>query len=311
MIFVAWLLIGQMNIHLGEVALLVPTLALLILGIAVLSRRASKVQSMALLSVLGIMFYQSLSSIGGWVRFHLDPPAFLGAQGVQQILHTFFAVNVSLAILGVVAALGFAASLEFRNLRLPLAKLFPEVTFLEGSPDINRSVERLSRLMGVEAPQISVIDSGRPAAFITSSKRRCALAVSVGLLESMSADELDACLAHELAHLRNNDFAIRSFATSARVALFAHPLSHVIEPALYRARELLADKTASEFVDRNALISALTKLYESQDYGTHEFASVSMACLFNRAGTTGLARLFDKHPTLETRIEALKEKESL
>jgi heat shock protein HtpX len=302
--FVAWFLVGPMNIRLGETAFDAPMLALSFFVLAIAAPRASRLQSLALLSALVAVFCQSLSAIEGWVRFHLSSPPLPNPEG----FHMFFVLNFSLALAGVVAALAFAASLKFRNLRLPLATLFPEVTFLDAPTELTLGVERLSNLMGVKSPQVAVVDSGEPAAFITSSKQGRTLAVSVGLLESMSPAELNACLAHELSHLKNNDLILRSFATATRIAVFAHPLGHVIEPALYRAREFQADRTASGFVGRHPLISALTKLRESQHYSNQGFeGSTGTACFLNHVSTNRLIRLFDKHPTLESRIMALKE----
>jgi Zn-dependent protease with chaperone function len=113
-------------------------------------------------------------------------------------------------------------------------------------------------------------------------------------------------MAHELSHLKNRDFVIRAFATMARVGLFVHPLSHIIEPAVYRARELLADKSAVELIgDANPLISALSKIRESQNYVPSQSVSIQAACLWGSVGTRRLARLFSKHPTIDTRIKAL------
>jgi len=305
--FAAWLLLGSFNTHLGESAILLPTLTLSVLGLAVLARGSSRVQSMALLSVLAVMFYQSLLTIAGWLHFRLDRPPILEAEGVQRFVSLFFTLNVGLAAIGAIAALMFAISLEFRNLRLPLARLFPEMTFTNAPSELTCNVERLSGVVGVRPPQVSVIDSGTPAAFITRAKQGCVLAVSVGLLESLAEDELNACLAHELSHLKNNDFAVRSFATLARIALFAHPLSHIIEPAVYRTRELIADRTAADLVGRNSMISALSKLRESESYVNGQLGSIGTACLLNSAAKNRLVRLFDKHPTLDTRIEALRE----
>jgi heat shock protein HtpX len=232
--------------------------------------------------------------------------ALVEGEEVRHLLSFFYTLNVGLAAVGTVAALCVALSLELRKSHFPLTRLFPEMQF-EASPlEVTRAVERLSRSMGVVPPKVTLIDSGNPAAFITRSKREYMLAVSVGLLESLSAKELDACLAHELSHVKNNDFSVRSFATSARVALFAHPLGHLIEPAVYRAREFLADRTAAGLVGRDALISALSKLRESQNYVTAH-RSIGTACLFDSVGTNPLFRLFDKHPTLEKRIRALQE----
>jgi Zn-dependent protease with chaperone function len=305
--FVAWLLLGSFNMHVNESTLLLSTIALSALGLAVVARRLSRVQSVALLSVLVVMFYQSLLAIAGWLDFRLDRPSILEAEGVRHFFSVFFTLNAGLAIVGAVAAVAFGVSLEFRNLRLPLARLFPEMVFMRAPSEVTRRVETLSKMMGVRPPQVAMIDCGDPAAFITSSRQGCVLAVSVGLLESLTEDELDACLGHELSHVKNSDFAFRSFATLTRIALFAHPLSHIIEPAVYRARELMADRTAADFVGANSLISALSKLRESQNYVNEQFESIGMACLFNPVGTNRLTRLFDKHPTLDARIRALKE----
>jgi heat shock protein HtpX len=309
-ILVAWFLVGPLNMHhLGESTFLLPMLTLSVLSIAVLAKGSSKVQSVALLIGLGVMFYQSLLTIGGWLHFDVGRPEFLQAEGVRHFFSLFFALNVGLAVVGSVAALAFAISLEFRNLRLSLAQLFPEMTFVAAPHELTVRVERLSAAVGVESPQVSVIDSGSPAAFVTSSMQGCVLAVSVGLLESLHEDELDACLVHELSHLKNNDFTVRSFATAARIALFAHPLSHLIEPAFYRTRELLADRIAAEHVGRDPMISTLTKLRESQRYVEGQLGSTGVACLFNSPARNRLIGLFDKHPTLDARIRALRELE--
>jgi heat shock protein HtpX len=306
--FVAWVLIGPLNLHheLWLPTLILSTLSITVLGVGFFVKRSYRFQSIALLAILGIMFFESLQSIASWLHIELIGPSLLEGEEVRHLLSFFFTLNVGLAAVGTVAAVCVALSLELRKSHLPLARLFPEMNFEAAPPEVTRSVEKLSTTIGVVPPKVTLIDSGDPAAFITRSKREYVLAVSVGLLESLSAKELDACLAHELSHVKNNDFSVRSFATAARVALFAHPLSHLIEPAVYRAREFLADRTAADLAERGALISALSKLQESQNYfAAHR--SIGTACLFDSVGTNPLFRLFDKHPTLENRIRVLQE----
>ena len=306
--FVAWILVGPLSIHHEPwlPALILSTLPITALGVAFIAKRSYRFQSIALLTILGIMFFESLQSIANWLHIELLGPSLAEGAEVRHFLSFFFTLNVGLAAVGTVAAVCVALSLEFRKSHLPLARLFPEMEFETASSEVTRSVERLSTTMGVVPPKVTLIDSGDPAAFITRSKREYVLAVSVGLLESLSAEELDACLAHELSHVKNNDFSVRLFATAARVALFAHPLGHLIEPAVYRAREFLADSTAADLAERGALISALSKLRESQNYlAAHR--SIGTACLFGSVGTNPLLRLFDKHPTLEKRIRVLQE----
>jgi heat shock protein HtpX len=306
--FIAWVLVGPLNIYHAPwlPTLILSTLSITALSLAFIVRRSYRFQSIAFLAVLGIMFFESLQSIASWLHIELIEPSVVEGEEVRHLLSFFFTLNVGLAAVGTVAAVCVALSLELRKSHLPLARLFPEMEFETAPPEVTRSVEKLSTTMGVVPPKVTMIDSGNPAAFITRSKREYVLAVSVGLLESLSTKELDACLAHELSHMKNNDFSVRSFATAARVALFAHPLSHLIEPAVYRAREFLADRTAADLAERGALISALSKLRESQNYvATHR--SIGTACLFGPVGTNPLFSLFAKHPTLEKRIKALQE----
>jgi heat shock protein HtpX len=307
-IFAAILLIGPFGIH-----HLIDTLILFgfmasALGIALTSHRSSHKQSMALMFVLAVLFYESLQSITIWLNVELNEVPILGEREAMHAASFFFTMNVGLAMIGTAAAVIVAVTLEVRKTRLPLAKLFPEMNFLSAPTELLHSVGEVSSAAGIAPPNVCLIDSGDPAAFITRSRHGFELAVSVGLIESLSRDELLACIAHELAHVKNNDFAVRSFATSARVALFAHPLSHLIEPAIYRAREFLADKTAAQLVgNRHSLISALTKIRESQNYITSRAGSIATVCLFDPASRNCLARLFDKHPTLDARIRSLNE----
>lgn len=306
--YVAWILIGPFNLRHLTPTVILPMFAIAALALPVLVRLPSKHQSIVLLSSLTIMLYQSLLMIGGWMHIELWRSIFVGTKEVQHFVSYFFTLNAALAIAGAVAAVSVGISLEFRKSHLSLAGLFPELNFVKAPTEVVKNVEKLSTAAGVQPPKISMIDSGDPAAFITRSRGGYELAISVGLIESLTASELEACIAHEISHLKNNDFVMRSFATVAKIALFAHPLSHLIEPAIYRLRELFADKTAAELVgSRSALISALSKLRESENYLKAQSAGIELTCLFGSVGSNWFVRLFDKHPTLEARIEALQE----
>lgn len=150
------------------------------------------------------------------------------------------------------------------------------------------------------------MDSGTPSAFTIRAKRKYVLAVSIGLLESLDTEEVEACLAHEISHLKNKDFNWRFIATVAKVALFAKPLSYLIEPAVYRGREFLADRTAAILIGGpNALISALSKLGESQALDVSTSAGTVCMCSLNHR--TSFFRIFDKHPSIHARIRSLQE----
>jgi len=308
LMFVAFFLIGPFGIHNEVPTFVVFGLMTAALVIALASNRSSHRQSAALLMVLAILFYESLQSITSGLHIELTAIPILGEREALRFVSFFCTMNFGLAVVGLAAAAIIGVSLEVRKTRFPLAKLFPEVRFVSAPVELISSVAEISKAAGILPPNVSLIDSGDLGAFITRSRHGMELAVSVGLLESLSRDELTACIAHELSHVKNNDFAVRSFATSARVALFAHPLSHLIEPAIYRAREFLADRNAVQLVGgRESLISALTKIRESQDYLAAPHVSIATACLFDSGSKNRFVRLFNRHPTLDARIKMLRE----
>jgi len=307
LMFAAFLLIAPFGVHNEFTTLLVLGLMANALMVALLSKQSSHRQSMALLFLLALLFYENVQSIASWLHIELVEVPILGIRHAVSFVPFFFTMNVSLAVIGAAAASVVAVFLEIRRTCFPLTSMFPEMQFSNAPPELTNLVTKISSAANISPPGVSLIDSGNPVAFITRSRNGFELAVSVGLVESLSPDELEACVAHELAHIKNSDFAIRSFATTARVALFAHPLGHLIEPAVYRAREFLADKTAVQLVGgRESLISALTKIRESQDEVTSQPISVATACLFHSTRRNRFS-LFDKHPSLDARISALRE----
>jgi len=306
LLLLVWFLLGPFHVH-GLPDIFAPLMIIIMLfalASGIFLKRAFRGRSLALLCVLVLMFYQTLQLIVTGVHFELTHSD-LFSIGIRHFFSIFFDINLGLAIIGVVAASGVAAYLEFGKARLPLTRLFPEYRFLEAPVQIKRTVRKLASTAGVQVPQVSLIDSGIPWAFITRSKRGFVLAVSVGLLEALQPGEVQACLAHELSHLKNKDFTLRFFATFAKVGLFTRPLSYLIEPAIYRAREHLADRTASSLVGGSGpLVSALSKIREAH-YEVAAPSSVGMACLFCTSRDRWFG-IFDKQPTLDARIKALQ-----
>jgi len=306
LIVLVWFLLGPLHVH-GLPDIFAPLMIIVMLfalASGAFLKRSFRGRSVTLLCVLVLMFYQTLQLIVMGVHFELTHSDLVSV-GIRHFFSIFLDINLGLAIIGVVAASGVAAYLEFGKARLPLTRLFPEYRFLAAPLQIQRTVKRLASRAGVQPPQVSLIDSGIPWAFITRSRKGFVLAVSVGLLEALQPAEVQACLAHEISHLKNNDFALRFFATFAKVGLFTRPLSYLIEPAIYRAREHLADSTASSLVGGpGPLVSALRKIREAH-YEIATPSSVGVACLF-RTSKDRWFGVFDKQPTLDARIKALQ-----
>jgi heat shock protein HtpX len=271
-------------------------------------RRSFQGRTIVLLAILGMMFTESLlfvlasSYVDSLRRTSMH---FATASWNHfSILHT---LNLGVALIGGFAAICTALFITFRKSRLEMSRLFPRLELLEDAPvQVKETVKRIAGLAGVDSPNVCLVDSGVPSAFTVRANRRFTVALSVGLLESLDDNEMEACIAHEISHLKNRDFTVRLLATLCKVALFVKPLSYFIEPAIYRAREFLADRTAAELLGGpDALISALFKLKASDSLAAT--SPEGPMCVCNFSGGKSLLKIFDKHPDLGTRIETLRE----
>jgi Zn-dependent protease with chaperone function len=299
-VVLTWVLIGPAMPRPEIVALIVSVFVL-----AMVLRRSFRYRTIAFLGILAIMVFQGLQPI--LLNLSFEP---LGAHLLHDdlwgFLRTLFMLDMGLSIVGALGAVCAAVYIGLGKSRMSVARIFPQFKFLNAPKQVQNIVRNLANSAGIQTPETWLIDSGSPAAFTIRSKRKYTVAISIGLLESLDAKEVEACLAHEIAHLKNNDFTWRFLATVAKVALFAKPLSYLLEPAVYRAREFLADRTASILMGGpNALISALSKLGESQSYGTAAYSEAVCMCQLN--ASNGFFKILGKHPDIPARIRALKE----
>lgn len=295
-----WLLMGPSTPPPSMIAFFA---GVLILAIAL--RRSFHYRTIALFSILAVMLFDSLQI--AFVGLHVEPfEPHLFHDGIWNFFSTLFTLNLGLSIVGALAAVCAAAYIEFGKSRMSVTKIFPEFRFLDAPKNITSLVNKLAESAGVQPPEVCLVDSGAPSAFTIRSRRRYVVTVSIGLLESLDEEEVEACLAHEISHLKNKDFTWRFVATVAKVALFAKPLSYLIEPAVYRGREFLADRTAAMLIGGpRALISALSKLGESQSLRIS--TSSGTVCMCNLKGSSGLFGILDKHPDIHARIRSLQE----
>jgi heat shock protein HtpX len=210
----------------------------------------------------------------------------------------------------------------------------------EQVPRLYAVMERLAAKAGLPVPKLYVIPQAAPNAFATGrNPKHASVAVTEGLLELMTDDELEGVIAHELSHVRNYDILTSSIAATiaAAVTYLAHfgmffggdrddreggglgailmmvlaPLAAMLlQLGLSRGREYAADETGARMVGQPyGLISALQKLgaYNKQIPTTAVSPSTAALCivqpLFGRASLSGL---FSTHPPLEDRIAALR-----
>lgn len=212
------------------------------------------------------------------------------------------------------------------------------------APEIYEMVQTLTRNAGLPMPKIYVIPQESPNAFATGrNPEHAVVAVTEGLIRIMDREEIMGVLAHELAHVKNRDILIGSvaatmagavmlLATMARWSAFfgggssdddegglgtigliamsivAPMAAMLIQMAISRSREYLADATGSSFAGHSeGLASALEKL------GTYSRrlpmkANPSTAHMFivNPLSGKSLMKFFSTHPPLEERIARLR-----
>ncbi|WP_284032441.1 M48 family metalloprotease [Halobaculum lipolyticum] len=75
-------------------------------------------------------------------------------------------------------------------------------------PELHGRLDRLARGLDTTAPRLAVVDSGTPNSCSVAGAGTDTVVVSTGLLDACEDDELDAVLAHELAHLHNRDATV-------------------------------------------------------------------------------------------------------
>ena len=201
------------------------------------------------------------------------------------------------------------------------------------------TVQKFARDAGIGMPEVGVFDSPEMNAFATGASRNHALvAVSSGLLSSMTQDEAEAVIGHEITHIANGDMVtltliqgvvntfviflsrvigyvvdrvllkndrdgqgIGYFITVMVSQIFLGILASMIVMWFSRQREFRADKGGAKLSGRDNMIHALERLKAPHD----ETLPESMAA-FGIAGGKSMMRLFMSHPPLDERIAALR-----
>ena len=205
-----------------------------------------------------------------------------------------------------------------------------------------QTVERFARKANIAMPEVAIYE-GAPNAFATGpSKNNSLVAVSTGLLQSMSREEAEAVLAHEVAHVANGDMVTLTliqgvvntfvfflarvvgfmvdqflrkddsessgqgmgyFITVIVMEITLGILASIIVMYFSRQREFRADSGAAHLMgSRLPMISALKRLGGMQSGELPPNMAAS-----GISGKGGVMALFSSHPPLEERIAALSQ----
>jgi heat shock protein HtpX len=195
------------------------------------------------------------------------------------------------------------------------------------APGLHSTIERLAARAGVAKPRLYLMDDGLPRALATGrGPRGSALAVSSGLLTAASPAELEAVLAHELAHVRHRDVVVQTSVVVLAATLlelsrvggwfqrillwFLGPLaSAFVHLLLSPKREFLADRAAAAICDSpHPMADALVRLDQAAELVSFS-GSPATEPLYtvNPFLEVGLAALFVTHPPVGERVRRLRE----
>ncbi len=208
------------------------------------------------------------------------------------------------------------------------------------APELVRMVRELAQRADMPMPRVYIMDNPQPNAFATGrNPQNAAVAVTTGLMNMLSRDEVAGVMAHELAHVKNHDTLIMTITATiagaismlAQFGLFfgggrnnglgiigtlamvilAPIAAMLVQMAISRTREYAADDMGARIVgDPACLASALAKIDNAARQIENEPAerNPAMAHLFiiNPLSGERMDNLFSTHPATENRISALR-----
>ena len=249
-------------------------------------------------------------------------------------------VNV---LLGFSLVVGFGGSIFSLLISKPVAKWSTGAHVVDGSEGstefwLVNSVHKLADAAGIGRPEVAIYE-GEPNAFATGAFKNDALvAVSTGLLQSMSREEVEAVLGHEVAHISNGDMVTLTLiqgVVNTFVVFLARVVGYFVDKTIFktergmgpgfyvtvivceivfgvlasiivawfsRQREFRADAGSARLLNSpRPMMKALARLGGLEPGALPQ--SVATAGINNKPG---FMALFSSHPPIEERLAALQ-----
>ena len=238
---------------------------------------------------------------------------------------------------------GFMFLQYFYSDKMILMSMGAKIVSESEEPELHQIVSRLCAIAGLPMPRIAIVNTSMPNAFATGrNQKNAVVAVTTGIMQQLNRSELEAVLAHELTHVKNRDMMVITIATFLSsiaqimvrflpffggggsrdrdsggsfvvmfvVSLVVWIVSFILIRALSRYREFAADRGSAIITGQPSnLASALMKIsgakVPTQDLRKVE-GPVSALFIVPAISGSSIMNLFSTHPTLEARIEALK-----
>jgi heat shock protein HtpX len=214
------------------------------------------------------------------------------------------------------------------------------------APELHGIVRRLAQKAGLPMPKVYIIEQAQPNAFATGrNPENGAVAVTTGIMQILTQEELEGVIAHELAHIKHRDILVGTIAATiagtisylAQMAQWAmifggrddeeggNPIAAIImmivgpiaamlvQMAISRSREYGADAGGAKIAGNPAyLANALKKLHSaSQRIPMNANPATSHMFIVNPLKGGGLLKLFSTHPPMEERVSRLEAMRSM
>jgi heat shock protein HtpX len=250
---------------------------------------------------------------------------------------------------GMIIAFGMALVMNFVSYwfsdKIVLSMYHAQPVTEAQAPDLYGSVRRLSQKAGLPMPKVYIIPEQALNAFATGrNPEHGVVAVTEGIMRTLSRDELEGVLAHELSHIKHRDIltgtivatiagAISMLAQMAHwamlfgggrrdddeggspivalVMMIVAPIAAMlVQMAISRTREYEADKGGAQIAGNPyGLVNALQKLEQAKQVVPMHDAKPATAHMFivNPLTGGGLMKLFSTHPPIEERVKRLRE----
>jgi heat shock protein HtpX len=212
-------------------------------------------------------------------------------------------------------------------------------------PALYRMTRDLTARAGLPMPKLYIIQGDQPNAFATGrDPEHAAVAVTEGILRLLSPDELRGVIGHELGHVKHRDILIGTIAATfaGAISMLAHmaqwamifggrqsssdddeggsPIASIvmiivapiaamlIQMAISRSREYLADEAGAEYAGNPLLLAGALKKLQARAEVIPMNANPATAHMFivNPLSGGGLMSLFSTHPPLEERVARLE-----
>ena len=206
------------------------------------------------------------------------------------------------------------------------------------APELHAIVDNLARRAGLPMPRVAIIPDETPNAFATGrNPDHAVVAVTAGIMRTLSRQELEGVLAHEMGHIKNRDILIGSLAAVLAQAIMflshlalwftprdeegrSNPLAGIVvyilgpiaammlQMAISRSREYLADDYSARLTGRpDMLASALSRIsgYNQAVPMHHAEPASAHMMIVNPLSGGGISSLFSTHPPIARRIERL------